>query len=152
MTQMTKTPAVTAENTDWMTGFYTWYRHSSNRVFPRTVPRSMWSALLRCPTPMPVSSSQDYGEDYGSDFWHWYTQSDGGFFVCPQTEKTYRVEVHSNYYRGEMSAQALGMTVSLYALCVLAESGHDFFIESYHRLRDFAVRHSEWASIGGAID
>ncbi|AHG20659.2 hypothetical protein Z042_14315 [Chania multitudinisentens RB-25] len=101
---------------------------------------------------MCYAYSRRFSQDYGGDFWHWYTQSDSGFFICPQTEKTYRIEVNSNYYKGEMSAQALGMTVSLYALCVLAESGHDFFIESYHRLRDFAVRHPEWAAIRGAID
>ncbi len=51
-----------------------------------------------------------------------------------------------------MSAVALGLTVSLYALCFLAESGHDFFIESYYRLRNFALDHPEGASIAGAID
>lgn len=154
MTQMTKTetPVVTVENTDWMTGFYNLVSVLVQQGFSQDSATLHVVSFTQMCYAYARKFSQDYGEDYGGDFWHWYTQSDGGFFVCPQTEKTYRVEVHSNYYQGEMSAQALGMTVSLYALCVLAESGHDFLIESYHRLRDFAVRHPEWAAIGGAID
>lgn len=150
MTQATKAEisAVTAENTEWMTGFYNLVSVLVQQGF------SQDSATLHVVsfTQMCYAYARKFSQDYGSDFWHWYTQSDGGFFVCPQTEKTYRIEVRSNYYQGEMSAQALGLTVSLYALCVLAESGHDFFIESYHLLRSFALAHPEGMAIAGAID
>ncbi|MFC0226494.1 antirestriction protein [Serratia aquatilis] len=150
MTQTTKaeTPVVTAEITEWMTSYYSLASVLVQQGFsPDSATRHVYSFTEMC-----YAYARQFSQDYGGDFWHWYTQSDGGFFICPQTEKTYRIEVTSNYYQGEMSAQALGLTVSLYALCVLAESGHDFFIESYHRLRGFALAHPEGMAIAGAID
>lgn len=150
MTQTTtaEIPAVTAEIKEWMTSCYSLVSILAQQGFS---PDSANFHVIKF-TELCYAFARKFSQDYGGDFWHWYTQSDGGFFVCPQTEKTYRIEVNSNYYQGEMSAQALGMTVSLYALCVLAESGHDFFIENYHRLRGFALSHPEGMAIAGAID
>ncbi|VXD06754.1 Antirestriction ArdB family protein [Enterobacterales bacterium 8AC] len=145
---MNKQVAVTAEKTDWDTGFRNLVLVLFHQGFS---PDSAQLYMMKF-TEMCCAYARQFSQDYAGGLWQLYTQSDGGFFVCPQTEKTYRIEVVSNYYQGEMSAQALGMTVSLYALCVLAESEHDFLIESYHRLRAFAVRHPEWAAIGAAID
>lgn len=145
---MSKQTEITLEKTDWEEGFRNLVLVLFHQGF------SPDSAQLHVMKFVELCSAyaRQFSQNYDGGLWQLFTQSDGGFFVCPQTEKTYRVEVRSNYYQGEMSAQALGITVSLYALCVLAESGHDFLIESYHRLRAFAVRHSEWTAIGAAID
>lgn len=149
MTQTTaaETP-VTAEITEWMTSYYNLV---SVLVQQGLSPDNASLQVIKF-TELCYAYARKFSKDYGGGFWHWYTQSDGGFFICPQTEQTYRIEVNSNYYQGEMSAVALGLTVSLYALCFLAESGHDFFIESYYRLRNFALDHPEGAAIAGAID
>ncbi|CNJ34878.1 antirestriction protein [Yersinia mollaretii] len=139
---------ITAVNKHWETGFCGLIAAITAQGFPLDEA----SAYTLTFTHLCYGHARRFSQDYNGDFWRWYTQSDGGFFICPQVEKTYRIEVCSNYYRGEMSAQALGITVSLYALCILAESGHEFFIESYYRLRDFAVQHHEWTAISGAID
>lgn len=150
MTHTTQaTPSVTAAvNKHWDTGYDGLITTITAQGF--SPDKAAFYTLMF--TRQCYNHAHRFSQDYGGGFWHWYTQSDGGFFICPQTEKTYRIEVCSNYYQGEMSAQALGITVSLYALCIMAESGHEFFIESYHRLRDYAVQHPEWAAIGGAID
>ncbi|WP_127958523.1 antirestriction protein [Serratia microhaemolytica] len=102
--------------------------------------------------------ARQFCDDYLIDSWDWYTLSNGGFFICPKTEKTYRISVQSNYYQGEMSAQALGITVSLFALCALAELAHDknqedeYFTECYHWLRDYSFDVRESFAIAGAID
>ncbi|ERK11957.1 Antirestriction protein [Serratia fonticola AU-P3(3)] len=142
------TPVVTVENIDWDKGYNGFVSLMMQHGF--SPDKSFIAAAVF--TRLCYGYARKFSQDYQGDHWSWYTQSDEGFFICPQTEKTYRIEIHSNYYCGEMSSQALGITVSLYALCIMAESGHEFFIESYHRLRGFAVRHPEWAAIGGAID
>ncbi|BFI65272.1 MULTISPECIES: antirestriction protein [Yersinia pseudotuberculosis complex] len=150
MTQTTQTMplTITAVNKPWETGFGGLMAAITAQGFS---PNEA-SAYTLTFTHLCYGHARKFSQDYDGDFWRWYTQSNGGFFICPQAEKTYRIEVYSNYYSGKMSAQALGITVSLYALCIMAESGHAFFIESYYRLRDFAVQHPEWAAIGGAID
>lgn len=142
------TSFVTAEKTHWDAGF-------QNMVL--TLTRQGFSADKAYAYSLNFTRgcfhhARMFSQKYQGDFWCWYEQSDGGFFIYPKTEKIYPVVVHSNYFKGAMSAQALGITVSLYTLCILAESEHDFFIDSYYRLRDFAVQHPEWAAIGGAID
>jgi hypothetical protein len=149
MTQtMPVTPTVTLEKIDWDKGYNGFASIMMQHGFSQD--ESFITAIAF--TRLCYGYARKFSQDYQGDFWCWYIQSDEGFFICPQTEKAYRIEVHSNYYRGEMSTQALGITVSLYALCIMAESGHEFFIQNYHRLRDFAVRHPEWAAIVGAID
>lgn len=149
MTQtISATPTVTVEKINWDKG----YNGFSSMMMQHGFSQDESFVAVIAFTRLCYGYARKFSQDYQGDFWCWYTQSDEGFFICPQTEKTYRIEVHSNYYCGEMSTQALGITVSLYALCIMAESGHAFFIENYHRLRDFAVRHPEWSAIGSAID
>ncbi|MGL4859120.1 MAG: antirestriction protein [Enterobacteriaceae bacterium] len=139
---------VTSERTAWLTG----YDNLNSLLVQHGF--SQLSAIGHVDgfTRLCYVHAGVFSKDYSSDYWHWYTLSDGGFFICPRTEKTYRIEVYSNHYQGEMSAQALGITVSLYALCAMAESGYGFFIELYQRLRGYALQHPEGAEIGAAID
>lgn len=91
--------------------------------------------------------------DYGGGFWEFYELNNGGWYTAPRGEQRYRMQWLGNHYEGEMSADAAGITASLFAICELANtSREDKLIEAYHRLREYAVQHAEWEEIYQAID
>ena len=48
-------------------------------------------------------------------FWDFIELSNGGFYMAPQHEGTFRFSVDTNGYEGEMSPDAAGITVCLFA-------------------------------------
>lgn len=96
---------------------------------------------------------EQLSDDYKGGYWEFYELSNGGWYMAPRGEQRYRTQWLGNYYEGEMSADAAGITASLYALCHLANSTQaDPLIEAYHLLREYAIEHPEWVEIGQAID
>ncbi|MEX3693795.1 antirestriction protein [Paraburkholderia sp. BR14263] len=94
-----------------------------------------------------LCSSYDHGE------WHYFTLSNGGFYMAPANMGRVHVRWHMNGYSDMMGADAFGITVTLFALCHLAEKTlDDTIIERYHQLREFATQHVEAANILRAID
>lgn len=96
-------------------------------------------------------------EDYNGGFWHYYTLTNGGFYMAPEADKRMRIEVYGNGFAGEMSADAAGIVATLFALCQLtSEAGQTddgaALADRYHFLRDFAAYHPEAALIYRAID
>lgn len=94
--------------------------------------------------------------DYGGGSWTFYDLSGGGFYMAPDMGRM-RIEVVSNYFSGEMSADAAGIVATLFALCQLAEEyveeeEGDAFARNFHCLRDYAVTHPEAPTIIRAID
>ena len=92
--------------------------------------------------------------DYRGGYWHFYTLSNGGFYMAPSREKFFAVSAE-NGYEGELSGNALGVTACLYAYSHLSFREDDFAescAEHYHRLREFALGHPEAAAILAAID
>ena len=72
--------------------------------------------------------------------------------MAPQMPSV-RFSVPSNAYDGEMSADAAGITVCLFAFSFLSfERGGEVFGRHFHRLRDFALNHREAGQIFAAID
>jgi Antirestriction protein len=91
--------------------------------------------------------------DYNGGLWDFYTLSNGEFYIAPINEKPFKINVPTNGFSGEMSADAAGIVASLFALCDLANrAGEDKMINQYHWLRDFAIEHAESRLIMGAID
>ncbi len=94
-------------------------------------------------------------ERYSGAYWHYYTLSNGGFYMAPRLAERLVIEIDG--YRGELSADASGIVATLLALGQLAaeaadtEAG-DALIDHYHFLRSFAVGHEEAALILLAID
>lgn len=83
--------------------------------------------------------------------------SEQAFFMAPTVETSINVTVASNHYEGTMSAQAFGITASLFALSYVCEQiSHledgDAAIDAYHKLRYLACDHPEHAQILRAID
>lgn len=95
-----------------------------------------------------------FAPDYRGGFWHFYDLSTGGFYMAPEHEGTFRFSVDTNGYEGEMSADAAGITVCLFAYSHLSfrYADSDTFGDYFHRLREFASQHAEAPEIFAAID
>lgn len=90
---------------------------------------------------------------YRGGLWNFFTLSNGGFYMAPAALGHVAVRWHMNGYSDLMGADAFGITVTLFALCHLAEKTHDdTIIDRYHQLREFASQHVEAANILRAID
>lgn len=90
---------------------------------------------------------------YQGGLWHFFTLSNGGFYMTPVEASRVHVRWHLNGYSDMMGADAFGIVVTLFALCHLAEKTRDDpIIERYHQLREFATQHVEAANILRAID
>ena len=90
---------------------------------------------------------------YRGGYWHFFTLSNGGFYMAPAELGRVAVRWHLNGYSDMMGADAFGVVVTLFALCHLAEKTlDDTIIGRYHQLREFACQHAEAANILRAID
>ncbi len=96
---------------------------------------------------------------YHGGLWKFYTLSNGGFYLAPDVDTPFKVEVSGNYFSRELSADAAGIVATLFALCQLveeaAEEGADDqerLADHYHALRAFAGEHVEGGLIFAAID
>jgi hypothetical protein len=91
--------------------------------------------------------------DYAGGLWNYVELSNGGFYVSPATPEKLRVRWPDNYFDGEVSADAAGIIITLYALNHLAaKTLLNRFVDKYHSLREFALTHPEAAYIMSAID
>ena len=83
--------------------------------------------------------------EYNGGYWHFYTLSNGGFYMAPDDGQPFHVS-SENGWEGQLSADALGMTACLYAYSHLSFAGGDFgelCARHYHWLRAFALGHAE---------
>lgn len=94
-------------------------------------------------------------KDYSRGIWNFYMLSNGGAFMTPEadSEEAWSLFNAINGNSGEMSAEAAGI-----AVCLIAYSHHacrtkcNAMTEHYHRLRDYALAHSECDAIMRIID
>jgi hypothetical protein len=93
--------------------------------------------------------------DYGGGIWNFYTLSNGGAFMAPETANNafWSLFNDMNGNTADMSAEAAGI-----AVCLIAYSHHacrtecDAMAEHYWRLRDYALNHAECSAIMRIID
>jgi hypothetical protein len=115
---------------------------------PKHLGRHLWQGQNLFPSYLERLSA-----DYSGGYWAFYELSNGGWYSAPMSDQRYGMFWPGNGYEGEMSADAAGITASLYALCQLANTTEeDAIISAYHLLRDFAVEHAEGQEILSAID
>ena len=92
---------------------------------------------------------------YRGGYWQFYSLDNGGFYMAPEGNQIYQVSC-DNYWSGELSADALGITACLYAYSHLSFGGPDTFAREcarqYHLLRAFMCEHAEVGGILGAVD
>jgi hypothetical protein len=92
--------------------------------------------------------------EYNGGYWDMFTLSNGGFYMSPSSDDVFHVTC-DNQYEGDLSADALGITASLYAYSHLSFSNTRFARVSachYHRLREYMFEHPEVKQILGATD
>ncbi|MGL5680129.1 MAG: antirestriction protein [Plesiomonas shigelloides] len=96
-------------------------------------------------------------DDYNGGFWDFYTLSNGGAFMAPDSdensEEKWSLFNPMNGNEAEVSAEAAGIIV-----CLLTYSHHAYrtensaMIEHYYRLREYALVHPESGQILSIID
>lgn len=105
--------------------------------------------------PAVYAMASRMAPEYRGAYWEFYTLSNGGFYMAPHSDKPYSINC-DNGYEGVLSAEALGMTVCLYAYSHLSFSSNEAFAEicanHYHWLRAYALAHKEARAILMAID
>ncbi|WP_313108620.1 antirestriction protein [Atlantibacter sp.] len=149
MTQHILTPAnepqliiaATAVTDEQRIGF--WPQHFG------TIPQ--WIAL----EPRIFAWMNRFCDDYSGGIWQFYTLSNGGAFMAPDSDsnETWSLFNNMNGNGAEMSAEAAGI-----AVCLIEYSHHacrtecDAMTEQYYRLRDYALQHPESQAILRIID
>ncbi len=92
-------------------------------------------------------------KEYNGGYWQYYTLSNGGFLMVLDENKRFSVECLTNYYDGNMSAEAVSIGVNLYVQNVFAwEVNAERFSEAFYCLRDYAAQHDEAREIFAFID
>jgi len=92
-------------------------------------------------------------EDYNGGFWEFFILDNGGFFMSPDQEGLLHIIQPDNYFEGDMSAEAAGITACLYAYSHLSfRYPNGEFGELYHKLLELVYDHPECPLIMGAID
>jgi hypothetical protein len=128
---------------------YTVSHHARMGTLPRHFGRHMMTF-----EGMVYDLMRQFSPQYGGGMWGYLELSNGSFYMTPPPDKSYHLAIHSNGYDGEMTADAAGITVCLFAYSLLSFElrGTDVFTRHFHRLRDFALAHAESAQIFAAID
>jgi hypothetical protein len=107
--------------------------------------------------PLVFQLAEQLSADYQGGGWTFYTFDETGFLMCPDTDQPFDV-VCDNYYSGQVSAQAFGVIVSLYAFSLASfDAEHpsgQLCARLYHQLKDYILdqEHPEISSILAAID
>ncbi|MGL4219768.1 MAG: antirestriction protein [Shewanella sp.] len=96
-------------------------------------------------------------DDYNGGFWDFYTLSNGGAFMAPDSdensEEKWSLFNPMNGNEAEVSAEAAGIII-----CLLTYSHHacrtenSAMIDHYYRLREYALAHPESGQILSIID
>ena len=105
--------------------------------------------------PLIFKLTDHIADNYAGGYWDFQTLSNGGFYMSPRHDEPFNVSCE-NGFEGQLSADAMGIVVCLYAYSHLSFSGRNGFdevcAEHYHLLREFASAHSESRVIFSAID
>ena len=110
-----------------------------------------WSLHLE---PLVYAIADRLSADYTGGYWNFYALSNGGFYMAPAGNTTFQITCE-NGFEGELSADAFGVTVCMYAYSHLSFSGMlfaDACADQYHRLREYALGHPEAEGIMAAVD
>jgi hypothetical protein len=105
--------------------------------------------------PVIFGVTERMASDYHGGYWQFYTLDNGGFYMAPDDDRVFTV-CCDNYFIGELSAQALGISATLYSFSHCSFSREESFGRvcalHYHWLRAYMYDHPEVAAILGAID
>ena len=101
--------------------------------------------------PLVYTFAGNLSNNYNGGYWEFYTLSNGGFYMAPDSDKPFNV-CCENGYEGTLSADAFGITCCLYAYSHLSFTD-EVFIDHYYWLREYMLdSHPEAEAILKAID
>ncbi len=103
--------------------------------------------------PIVYRFAEQLAKRYSGGYWHFYRLSNGGFYMAPNLNETFKI-VADNGYKGTLSADALGITACLFAFSNLSFNKGSFGDNCgrhYHWLFNFAMQHPEAKEILAAI-
>lgn len=115
------------------------------------MPRHLGKHLMRGQI-IPFEWAERLSKDYKGGSWKFYDLSNGSWYTAPAGDKKYNVQQNMNGYEGVMSADAFGITATIFTIGQLMQGGDEKLITAYYALMDFADQHDESAAIFGAID
>ena len=98
--------------------------------------------------------SEDYDDFEHDYFWNYYELSNGGWHMGLDSDRTFHVVwPPSNFFEGDMSADAFSITACLYAFSAMCGSReeNEIFVPAYRALRRYAAEHAERDLILAAI-
>ena len=104
--------------------------------------------------PVVYGITDRMAEEYTGGYWHFWTLSNGGFYMAPAEDRLFHVKCQ-NMYEGDLSGDALGITACLYAYSNLSFSLSDIaedYARHQHLLREYMLGHPEAREILGATD
>jgi hypothetical protein len=106
--------------------------------------------------PRIFSTAESLSLSYRGGCWEMYALSNGGFYMAPETDRRFAVSA-ANGFDGEISADAFGVTVSMYIFSLASFDQRrprlaEVCARQFHWLRDFALSHSEAGAILRATD
>ncbi|MGJ0486140.1 MAG: antirestriction protein [Methylomicrobium sp.] len=105
--------------------------------------------------PWVYALTDRLASEYQGSYWEFYELSNGGFYMAPQSDTPFQVSCE-NGFEGLLSAEALGITVCLYAYSQLSFSAESRLATTcarqYYLLRDYMLEHPEAGAILAAID
>lgn len=104
--------------------------------------------------PAVFSIAEALAEAYTGGYWQFHDLSNGGFYMAPRHDTEFTVSCE-NGFEGNLSPDAFGVTVCLYAFSELSFGGDRMAricATQYHLLRAFAAEHPEASAIYRAID
>jgi hypothetical protein len=105
--------------------------------------------------PLIFNLTDHIADNYCGSYWDFYTLSNGGFYMSPCSDELFNVSCE-NGFEGQLTSDALGIVVCLYAYSHLSFSGKngidEICAEHYHLLREFALDHDDARGIFSAID
>lgn len=121
---------------------------------PAFLPEKTGAAFLAFEMAL-YGMANSLSRDYCGGYWEFCELSNGGFYCYPATEKDFGCD-SLNGFECRMSADALGITATLFALnCAMdGQSGATLekLVDGYYRLRDYAAEHEEATQIFRMID
>ncbi len=105
--------------------------------------------------PTIYALADELSPDYQGGYWHFYHLANGAFYMAPMAEKPFHL-TSPNGFAGELSPEAFGITVCLFAYSHLCFGGDADFTavcaDHFHGLRRYALAHPEARAILAAID
>jgi len=104
--------------------------------------------------PAVFSIAEALAEAYTGGYWEFHDLSNGGFYMAPRHDTEFTVS-SENGFEGQLSPDAFGITVCLYAFSELSFGGDRMAqtcAKHYHMLREYVAEHPEASAIYRAID